>query len=622
MCYIVTMYMRTTKREYKDKTYTNHILVESVYTPKGPRQRTVCSLGDLKPRSRTQWLKLAHKVEVALVGQGDLFEGEDEETQAIVAKVRARQRAQPLTQAVPDAEQIVSVVVDEVQTEEHRQGGPVHVGCQFWKRLRLDAILEAQGLGARTCALACAMVLNRLIEPKPEYAMPDWVRSSALQDLLDTDFSGLCEDALYRTMDKLEPHRAAIESALVEGETTLFSLDRTVFFYDLTSTYFEGLANNNPKAKRGYSRDKRPDCKQVVVALAVNRDGFPMAHEVFEGNVQDRATLPRMLDAIDQRVGLLEGQTVVVDRGMAYPENMDTLRTHPKNLHFIVATRQSERDQFLADFEDLDGFEDVIGVPSPQNPFQNKSTIRVKIKRLGDETCVLCISSERIEKDRAIREKQEQRLLADLVRLERRIEKGRLKNPVKIGEAIGRIKERYPRVARYYRIESDADNKHLTYPVDDQQHAKAQQLDGSYLLRSNRNDLSAEDAWRTYMLLTRAENAFRDIKSPLVLRPVHHQVQRRVDTHIFLSLLAYHLLVAIEKTLLDQGVHSSWATLRDALKTHQVCTVVLPTDQGDILRIRKSSTPEPLHRTIYDLLHIPTQIIRPRKTWTRFTTTG
>jgi len=589
-----------------------------VYTPKGPRQRTVCSLGDLKPRSRAQWLKLAHKVEVALVGQGDLFEQPDEETQAIVAKVRARQGAQPSAPIEPHSEQIVSVAADQVETEQHREGGPVHVGYEFWKRLGLDHILEGQGLGARTCVLACAMVLNRLIDPKSEHAMPDWVRASALQDILDADFSALCEDALYRTMDKIEPHRTAIESALVERETALYNLDRTVFFYDLTSTYFEGLANNNPKAKRGYSRDKRPDCKQVIVALVVNRDGFPMMHEVFEGNVQDRATLSPMLDAIDQRIGLLEGQTVVVDRGMAYRENIETLRNHPKHLHFIVATRQSERDQFLADFDDLEGFEEVIRVPSPQNPFQKKSAIRVKMKRSAQATYVLCISSERIEKDRAIRQKQEQRLLADLVRLERRIEKGRIKNRVKIGEAIGRIKERYPRVARYYRIQYHAENNTpLTYPVDAQQHAKAEQLDGSYLLHSNRKDLSAQEAWRIYMLLTRAENAFRDMKSPLVLRPIHHQVERRVDTHIFLSLLAYHLLVAIEKTLLDQGIHSSWRTLRDALKTHQVCTVVLPTDKGDVLRIRKGATPEPQHKAIYDLLDIPTQIIETRKTWTQ-----
>lgn len=331
---------------------------------------------------------------MALVGQGDLFEGAEEETRAIVAKARARQAAQPPTQAVTEPEQIVSVVVDEVETEEHRQGGPVHVGCQFWKRLGLDAILEDRGLGARTCALACVMVLNRLIEPKSEHAMPDWVRSSALEDLLDTDFSESAEEALYRTMDKLEPHRVAIESALVDGETTLYNLDRTVFFYDLPSTYFEGLAHKNPKAKRGYSRDKRPDCKQVVVALVVNRDGFPMAHEVFEGNVQDRATLSRMLEVIERRVGLLDGQTVIVDRGMAYPENLETQRNHPKNLHFIVATRQRERDQFLADLDDLDGFEEVIRIPSPQNPFQKKSSIRVKMKRSAHRpTCYASVPS-------------------------------------------------------------------------------------------------------------------------------------------------------------------------------------------------------------------------------------
>jgi len=250
------------------------------------------------------------------------------------------------------------------------------------------------------------MVLNRLIDPKPEYAMPGWIRSTALDDILERDFEALAEDALYRTMDGLEPHRAAIESALVERECELFNLDRTVFFYDLTSTYFEGLAKKNPKAKLGYSRDKRPDCPQVVVALVVNRDGFPMMHEVFEGNTQDRTTLEQMLELIDRRVGLEQGQTIVVDRGMAHAENIATLEGHPKDLHYIVATRQSERDRWLADFDELDGFQEVIRTPSPTNPFQKKSTIRVKMKRSDEETYVLCISSERAEKDRAIREKK------------------------------------------------------------------------------------------------------------------------------------------------------------------------------------------------------------------------
>jgi len=597
------------------------LLVESHHTPKGPRQRIVCSLGDLKPRPRAEWLKLAHKVEDALVGQGDLFEEPEEEVRAIVENVRAYRTRQAHEEAGAerDGDEVVGVVTDEVETERHREAGPVHVGHEFWKRLGLDEILEGVGLSKRRRELACAMALNRLIDPKPEHAMPAWIRSTALEDILERNFEGLAEDALYRTMDGLEPHRAAIESALVERECELFNLDRTVFFYDLTSTYFEGLAKSNGKAKLGYSRDKRPDCPQVVVALVVNRDGFPMMHEVFEGNTQDRATLEQMLELIDRRVGLQEGQTVVVDRGMAHAENIETLRTHPKHLHYIVATRQSERDQWLADFDELDGFQEVIRTPSPRNPFQKKSTIRVKMKRSGNESYVLCISSERIEKDRAIREKQEGRLLADLAKLDRRIQNGRLVRPVKIGEAIGRIKERYPRVARYYRIQYDSKSKQLTYPLDLDKRRQAEQLDGSYLLRSNRTDLSADEAWRLYMLLTRAENAFRDMKSPLMLRPIHHQIEPRVDTHIFLCLVAYHLLVAIEKTLLDQDVHTSWTTLRDKLKTHQICTVVLPTDTGEVLRIRKSSTPEPDHRTIYQLLDVPEQIISTRKTWSQHT---
>ena len=608
------MFIRKTTSKRKGKVYTNHLLVESLRTSRGPRQRTICSLGDLRPRPRSEWLKLAHKVEQALTGEEDLFEGPDEEVQAIIAKVRGgRQRSRRAERET--GSEVVVVRVDEVRTEMHREVGPVHVGYEFWKRLGLEEILQEQGLSKRTRLLSCSIVLNRLIDPKPEYAIPDWLSTVAAGDVLSTNFEALSEDALYRAMDRIWPCAKQIESALVEREVELFNLDRTVLFYDLSSTYFEGLASKNGKAKRGYSRDKRPDCKQVVLALVVNRDGFPLLHEIFEGNTQDRGTLAKMLDLIEERVGLQPGQTVVVDRGMAYPENLEQLRSHPKQLHYIVATRQSERDQWLEDFEAAEGFEEVLRKPSPRNPFQNKSTILVKAKQADGELYALCISSERIEKDRAIRQKQEQRMEGDLERLGRRIAAGRLKQPVKIGEAIGRIKERYPRVARYYEILFNEQQGTLEVSVHAEKHKKAEELDGSYLLRSDRTDLSAEALWRTYILLTRAENAFRNMKSPLRLRPIHHQLERRSDTHIFLSLLAYHLLVSIEKTMLDNGVHTSWQTICQALSTHEVCTIVLPSDSGEILRIRKASTPEPVHREIYDLLGLPQQPVRPTKTW-------
>ena len=204
---------------------------------------------------------------------------------------------------------------------------------------------------------------------------------------------------------------------------------------------------------------------------------------------------------------------------------------------------------------------------------------------------------------------------ADVAQLEKRVRGGRLVKPIKIEEAIGRLKERYPRVARYYATRYDPETKRLTCNLERAKRSKAEKLDGSYIIKSDREDLSADAAWRFYLLLTRVENAFRSLKSSLLMRPIHHQRQERVETHIFLSVLAYHLLVAIEKTLLDQGVHTSWATVRETLRTHQVCMVVLPADGGSVLRIRRASTPEPQPVELYELLGVPTKIMPPRKIW-------
>jgi hypothetical protein len=260
-------------------------------------------------------------------------------------------------------------------------------------------------------------------------------------------------------------------------------------------------------------------------------------------------------------------------------------------------------------------YDAVIRPVSPNNLFQKKTRVNVKLKHLEDEVHVLCLSEARKHKDRGIREKKEKKLLEDLKKLQKRIKEGRLKQETKIGEAIGRLKERYPRVARYYKLDYNAEEKKFEVERDEERLSRAEQLDGSYLLKSNRKDLTADEAWRIYSLLTRAENAFRNMKSPLAERPIFHQVERRVDTHIFLCILAYHLLVAMEKTLLDKQVHTSWATVRDILSTHQISTVVLPTNDGSELRIRQASKPEPQHIEIYDLLDIDHKIIKPVKTW-------
>ena len=373
----------------------------------------------------------------------------------------------------------------------------------------------------------------------------------------------------------------------MERERELFNLQETVYLYDLTSTYFEGQAEANPQAKRGYSRDKRPDCKQVVVGL--------------------------MLDALERRTGQKVGSTVVLDRGMAYEENLEQIRQ--RQYHYIVAGRQSERNEWWDELEKEDEWEEILRIPSPRNPFQKKTRVEIKRRQKGDEIYILCRSEGREEKDRAIREKQEQRLIHDLEKLQARVERGRLKQEEKIQQAIGRLKERYPRVARYYAIQYDAEKRNLVWQERAEKKTMAEKLDGSYVLKTDRQDLSADEIWRTYLLLTRVERAFRDMKTPLMERPIFHHLEHRTQTHIFLCVLAYHLLVAIEKYFLDEGIHTSWSTIRRQLSTHQVVTVVLPTANGTILRIRKGTTPDGGQRDIYNVLRVPLEVMKPIKTW-------
>jgi transposase len=607
------MYIRRTRKTHRAKTYTNYLLVESVHTPKGPRQRIICSLGSLAPAPREQWLGLAHRLESSLQGQSSL-PPPDPQVEALAEQVGRghRRRAEPR----PVQRQVEAgwaVDADRVSVEAAREAGPVHAGHQMWQQLGLREILSGAGLSDRACQLSEAMTLNRLIFPLSEHAMPDWMGRTALDDILGAKLSPLSDEALYRNLDRLHPNRERIEAELAEREKMLFNLDDTVYLYDLTSTYFEGEAASNPQAKRGYSRDKRPDAKQVLVGLVLDRDGFPKAHEVFEGNRQDRTTVGQMLDQLQKRTGPKPGSTVVIDRGMAYDEDLAAIRA--RGHHYLVAGRQPERHAWLAEFEGEDDWEEVLRTPSPRNPDQQKSRVWIKRRQRGEEVYILCLSEGRQEKDRAIRETHERRLKKDLERLQARIEKGQLKEGKKIHQAIGRLKERYPRVARYYRMDYDAEQKTLTWEEDEEKKALAAKLDGGYVLKTDRQDLTPDEIWRTYLLLTRVEAAFRAMKSPLMERPIFHHLEKRTQTHIFLCVLAYHLLVAIEKRFLDRGVHTSWWTLRQQLSTHQVITVVLPTKDGKALKIRKGTTPEPIHREIYSTLKIPTEVMKSVKTW-------
>jgi len=607
------MYIRKSTRSYKGKTYANYLLVESVLTPKGPRQRTICSLGNLAPAPREEWLAMAHKLESSLRGQLSLASDEEStKIRALTQTVRRGRKRKARVEAEA-AGIVVTVQADRVETEEAREAGSVHVGHQMWLRLDLDGILKRAGLSDRACRLSEAMTLNRLIEPHSELSTPDWIRRTAIPDILGEGFSRLTEDPLYRNLDLLHPNREKIEKELTERERALFNLDETFYLYDLTSTYFEGQAASNPQAKRGYSRDQRPDCKQVVVGLVLDRDGFPKAHEVFDGNVQDRSTVDQMLAILEKRTGRKPGGTVIVDRGMAYQENLDQIRQ--RDMHYIVAGRQPERNEWLEELESDEEWEEVIRTPSPRNPFQKKSRVEVKRREKDGLVYILCRSDGRETKDRAIREKQEQRLTRDIEKLAARVAKGRLKRPDKIHEAIGRLKERYPRVARYYAIDYETAGSGLHSTLNAEKKAIAEKLDGSYVLKTDRSDLTGDEIWRTYILLTRVERAFRDMKTPLMERPIFHHLKHRTQTHIFLCILAYHLLVGIEKYFLDRQIHTSWWTLRQQLSTHQVVTVVLPTVDGPVLRIRKGTKPDAVQQEIYGVLQMPYEIMKSVKTW-------
>jgi transposase len=604
------LFIKRTKRSLRGKTYTNHLLVESVATERGPRHRVICSLGSLSPAPRAHWLKLAHHLQESLGGQQSLLEHSAEE-QAAVQKAALTAQSKKQRNAGSD------INLDEVEVEEARQAGAVHVGHQIWQRLGLDEILAGVGFRPKTCLLSQVMTLNRLIEPSSELAMSEWVGRSALGDILKEDFTKLNEDRLYRTMDRLYGKRGPIEAALCAKEKTLFSLKESILLYDLTSTYFEGLCLGNPKAKLGYSRDSRPDCKQVVVGLVLDGEGFPKAHEIFAGNRSDSTTVAEMLAVLQKRVGKTKDATVVVDRGLAKPENLATIQA--AGYHWLVAAAQPERVCYFDQYEEQTGWQEIVREPSPRNEGQHKVRVLVKPAQSpdGSQSIALCWSEGRREKDRAIRQKQESRFLLDIEKLRKRIVAGQLRTPAKIYEAIGRLKERYPRVARYYHMVYEEQKFEFSWREDFERKQRAESLDGSYLLKSSRNDLSAEELWRTYLLLTRVEAAFRAMKSPLSERPIFHHLERRVETHIFLCVLAYHLLVCIERAFLEQGIHTSWESLRRQLSTHQVVTVRLPTTDGRALLIRRDTRPEPIHRDIYRVLRLPERILAPIKRWTQ-----
>ncbi|BBO18855.1 IS1634 family transposase [Candidatus Brocadia pituitae] len=518
------MYIRDAYKKRGDKKYSCLVLVETITTKKGPRQKTILTLGNIDV-PREQWALLTEMLRRRLSGQRSMFPDEPEGLQAVTESIVARLRRKGKLRAAREEgspEDVIRTDVGELKVEEPRMLGPVLVAEEYWKRPGMAEVLKGCEMSKKEIERAKVEVFGRLVEPMSENATVDWVKRTALCDLPGNESVSVRRDALYRVSDRMLEGKEKIEEALREKERRLFRLEEKISLYDLTGSYFKGAAESNSKAKYGYCRDGRGDCKQVV-----DEEGFVKGHEVYEGDRTDITTMKDTVERLRERMrDKTKEPTIVVDRGMVSEEKLESIRG--MGMKYIVAARHSERERRFGEFEGLE------------------------TKEIEGDVYVLCRSEERGEKDKGIRERFKERIEEALGKLGKNIESGRLKDIGKIEQKIGRIKERYRRVARHYTIETTQSNGviHLQWRNVTEDEGK---YDGTYLLRTNRKDLTEQEIWSLYIMLTRVERAFRDLKSNLGLRPIYHQKEHRVDAHLFISVLAYHLLHAIEHTLKEKG---------------------------------------------------------------------
>lgn len=575
-------------------------LVESYRNPEGqPRQRVLASLGDadIAPSDQTS---IARAVEDHLRGQGDLL-GEKLSTEAAqwvthILQIIGRSKAARPTRA----ETVDGVLVDHISTENIVQLGPQLVARAAWRALGLDQILRDCGLNIAQSATAQLLVANRLIEPMSEWALIDWAGRTALPELLGVRITKTTKDRLYHTGDALFAKRKTIESALRDAQAGLFESRGGIVLYDVTNTHFEGLCAKNPKARHGKNKQKRNDCRQVAIGMAFDQRGLPLAHEVFEGNISDTKTLIHMLDRLrlgSEGTGGLEKPLVILDAGFASKANLALLKE--RGLGYLINITRSSRAGFAEEFA-AGGFETVPGrepaspvevrtIPDPENP---------------EGLLVLCRSDLRREKELAMISKAEQRFLKDTAALRERIAKGRLKDAGKIERAIGRHQKKHPRVARFYTLRHDLGKPgNLVVTRDDGKFGQAGELCGNYVLRTDQA-LGAARIWSLYMTLLQAEEGFACLKGALGLRPNFHQLEARVEAHVFISVLAYHLLAWVREKLRDCGELRDWKTLRRLLSTHSLATTRLPLEDGRVLHIRKATVPDAEQSQVYRLLGI------------------
>ncbi|MEP7273432.1 MAG: IS1634 family transposase [Acidobacteriota bacterium] len=561
------MFLRQHRRQKDGKDHDYWSLVETVRTPDGPRQRTLCYLGELNTSAQARWLKTI-----------EVFNehGEAQQLKLFPSEVEPPE----------DDPNVARVLLNKVRLERTREFGSCFLGLELWKRLELDKffgeLLDGDRAEVPWSRVAAVLGINRLCAPGSELSIEQrWFPRTALDDLLGIGEEKLNDTRLYRCLDRILPHKTKLERHLKQKYGELFGAEFDVLLYDLTSSYVEGAAETNPLMRRGYSRDHRGDCKQVVIALIVNAEGFPISYETFDGNRSEVTTLEVVLRMVERKYGKAR-RVWVFDRGIISEANLAALRR--REGRYLVGTPRAQMKKFeqeLLDpnWEQVRGEVEVKQVPVPG----------------GEETYILCRSLARREKEKAIRNLFSSRMERALGKLEKRVAEGKLKNRNKIERSLGRIQARHAHVNDLYQIEvNEQDGQpRLDWKVIESRRAWREMREGAYLLRTNLRGESAEDLWTKYIQLTEVEAAFRALKSELSIRPIFHQLERRVKAHVLVAFLGYALWVTLKHLLKRKGLELSPARAMAMLATLHSGEIVLPTTDGREIRLRRITNPTP-----------------------------
>jgi transposase len=556
------MFIRPCYRLKDGKRHAYWALVESVRTARGPRQRVVAYLGQASPQRRRGVKRAA--------GAGDGLSLLEE----------------------PDA-QWVEVDARRVRLERCLDFGGPWLGLQVLRKLELmDFLEEIMPAGREDIpwpAMAMVLVLCRLCQPSSELHIAEHLYAqTAIADLLGVPAGKINEQRLYRALDKLLVHKEAMEIFLKNQLGNLFDLKYDLLLYDVTSTYFEGLARGNPKAQYGYSRDHRGDCKQVCIALVVTKEGLPVGYKTFAGNRADVTTMEEVIETMEDRYGHAD-RIWVMDRGMISQDNMEFLREGGRR--YIVGTpkgmlKKFQRQLLSQDWQEVHKGLEVQLVPSPD----------------GQETFILCRSQDRAAKEKAMHERFERRIEEGLVKLEQACLRKKHR-PVTIAKRLGQLLGRNSRSAGGFETDVVANpdgSARLVWHKVETWRKWAELSEGCYLLRSNVSDWSAPDLWQAYMNLTDAEEAFKIHKNDLSIRPVWHQKEHRVDAHILVCFLAYVVWKTLGQMCRRASLGDEPRRVLEELGRIRLVDVVLPTRDGTEIRKRCVTRPDD-HQSI--LLH-------------------